>query len=99
VTAGKAKLKASKPGKAGKPAKKKFTKAKVTVAFTATETSTFTCSVDGGAFTACASPFTTKLKKGTHTAAVRATDTAGNVDPTPATTTVTVKKAKAKKKK
>jgi hypothetical protein len=92
--AAKAKIKATKPGR-----KKRFKKAEVTVAFAANETSTYTCSVDGGAFTACASPFTAKLKKGTHTIAVRATDAAGNVDTTPAATTVTVTKAKNKKSK
>jgi hypothetical protein len=91
--AARAKIKATKPGQ-----KKKFKKAKVSLAFAATETSTYTCSVDGGAFAACANPFTVKLKKGTHTIAVRATDAAGNVDTTPAATTVTVKKAKNKKK-
>lgn len=79
--------------KAGKvKAGKKAKKAKVTVAFTSTETATFTCSVDGGAYAPCVSPVTFKLKKGTHTIAVKATDAAGNVDATSATTTVKVKK-------
>jgi hypothetical protein len=50
--------------------------------------STFACSLDGAAFVACVSPVTyTALAPGSHTFAVRATDSAGNVDPKPATTT------------
>ncbi len=46
---------------------------------------TLECSLDGGRFTTCASPNTyTGLAKGTHTFRVRATDGAGNSDPTPA---------------
>ncbi|MDA0164689.1 Ig-like domain-containing protein [Solirubrobacter ginsenosidimutans] len=52
---------------------------------------TFECRVDGGAFTSCDSPFTTAtLGAGTHTFDVRATDPAGNVDPTPASQTFTL---------
>jgi hypothetical protein len=58
----------------------------------------FQCKVDAGAFAPCASPFTVKVKKGKHSFQVRATDQAGNVDPTPATDTWTVKKKKKKKK-
>ncbi len=48
--------------------------------FTADAGTTTTCSVDGGAFVACASPFTTAtLGQGNHTFDVRATDGAGNV--------------------
>jgi hypothetical protein len=47
--------------------------------------STFQCSLDGSAFTACASPFTkTHLATTQHAFAVRAIDVQGNVDPTPA---------------
>ena len=47
--------------------------------------SKFQCSLDGVAFAACASPKSyTNLKNGTHTFKVRAIDTAGNVDATPA---------------
>ena len=46
---------------------------------------TFQCSLDGAAFTACTDPVTfTGLAQGAHTLLVRAVDTAGNVDPTPA---------------
>ena len=57
-----------------------------TFSFTATEAgSTFQCRVDAGAFAACTTPFTTAaLSDGAHTFEVRATDTAGNTDPTPA---------------
>jgi hypothetical protein len=52
------------------------------VSFVADEAgSTFACSLDGAAFTPCASPVTTPaLGIGRHTFSVRATDTAGNTD-------------------
>ena len=45
----------------------------------------FECLLDGAAFAPCSSPLEVKVKKGKHTFSVRATDDAGNVDPTPAT--------------
>ena len=53
--------------------------------------STFKCAVDNGAFVSCTSPRTTAaLSDGEHTFKVQATDSVGNVDPTPATRTFTV---------
>jgi uncharacterized repeat protein (TIGR01451 family) len=47
--------------------------------------STFECRVDGGAWSTCATPFATPtLTDGLHTLEVRATDPAGNTDPSPA---------------
>jgi hypothetical protein len=48
--------------------------------------SVFICSLDGQAFVSCNSPQTyTDLSLGDHTFAVRAIDSSGNTDPTPAT--------------
>jgi hypothetical protein len=57
-----------------------------TLAFTSSEPgSTFACALDGGAWTACSSPQTySGLGVGAHSFSVRATDAAGNTDPTPA---------------
>ncbi len=52
--------------------------------------SSFQCSLDGGAFVACATPYDPGAAPGTHTLTVRAVDAQGNIDPTPATTTFTV---------
>jgi Concanavalin A-like lectin/glucanases superfamily len=61
--------------------------ASATFTFTANEPdAAFSCSLDGGPFTACTSPasFMT-LPQGAHSFAVRATDVAGNTDASPAT--------------
>jgi hypothetical protein len=48
--------------------------------------STFQCSLDGGVFISCAAPFSAAhLAPAQHAFAVRALDSLGNVDPTPAT--------------
>lgn len=54
-------------------------------AFTSSETgSSFQCSVDGAAYSACTSPKSVTVTSGAHTFAVKATDAAGNTDATPA---------------
>lgn len=53
--------------------------------FSASESGTFECSLDGGAFTACVNGQTyTNLAQGARLFAVRALDTAGNADASPA---------------
>lgn len=62
-----------------------------TYAFSASEDATFECRVDGGGWGSCSSPHdVSALSEEVHTFEVRATDLAGNIDPTPATRTVTV---------
>jgi PKD repeat protein len=59
--------------------------------FIANEPATFECSLDTAPFAACGSPASyTALAEGSHTFRVRSTDTAGNVDPTPAERSWTV---------
>ena len=76
--------------------KTKKKQANVTFEFGADEAATFECSLDGGPFAACTSPDTLTVKKGDHSFAVRAVDTAGNVDASPASDTWKVKRKKKK---
>ena len=51
----------------------------------------FECKLDSGPYAPCSSPITApRLADGPHTFSVRATDAAGNTDPTPATRAFTV---------
>jgi hypothetical protein len=79
--------------------KNKTKKKKARFEFTSTEAgSSFDCTVDGRAPKApCTSPIRVKVKKGRHTFQVRATDPAGNADPTPASDSWKRKKKKRKK--
>jgi uncharacterized repeat protein (TIGR03803 family) len=63
-----------------------------TFAFTSTEPgSTFECSIDAGAFAACTSPNGySGLAEGSHNFLVRAVDSLGNTDPTPASHSWTI---------
>ncbi len=57
----------------------------MTIVARASEQGRFECSLDGGAFVACAMPFTTPpLAEGPHRLALRAVDAAGNAEPQPA---------------
>jgi hypothetical protein len=59
--------------------------------FTSTESgSTFECQLDGGGWFSCTSPKSYTPGDGSHTFAVRATDSAGNVDPTETTRSWTI---------
>jgi Ca2+-binding RTX toxin-like protein len=85
------------------PAKKvktKKKKAKVTFAFSSSETgSSFECTLDGESLGKCSSPISVKVKKGEHVFTVAATDAAGNTDATPAKAEFKVVKKKKKRKK
>jgi hypothetical protein len=60
--------------------------------------SSFECRLDGGAWTPCSSPQAySSLSAGAHTFYVRATDPAGNVDPTPAERSWRIDKSSGKK--
>jgi len=61
-------------------------------AFTASKPgSTFQCQLDGGSYATCSSPMSYYgLGAGIHTFSVKATDTVGNVDPSPASYSWTV---------
>ncbi|MGH3085952.1 MAG: hypothetical protein ACRDSJ_01375, partial [Rubrobacteraceae bacterium] len=81
----------------GPPAKTKKTTA--SFSFTSEPGARFQCSLDGAAFTDCASPKTfTGLSRKKHTFRVRAIDRAGNVDPTPAVRSWTVKAVRRRRR-
>ena len=81
--------------KAPKPKiKTKRKRVRVSFEFTADENATFQCSLDGEPFAACASPSVRTVRKGAHVFAVRATDSVGNADATPATAEFKVKRRK-----
>ena len=64
---------------------------KPTFTFSANKTSTFKCSLDGGAETTCSSPYTTPtLAQGSHTLTIAATDSAGSRETSPPSYTWTV---------
>ncbi|HYU60604.1 MAG TPA: choice-of-anchor Q domain-containing protein [Solirubrobacterales bacterium] len=68
-----------------------------TFEFTSSEPgSTFQCKRDSASFEPCTSPETFKVGKGKHSFQVRATDAAGNTDPTPASSDWKVKPKKKK---
>jgi hypothetical protein len=73
----------------------------VTYGFSSSEDgSSFECSLDGALFTACATPLTISgLGDGLHALEVRATDSAGNTDASPARRTLTVQSADANDKR
>ena len=59
--------------------------------FSSSKPGTFECALDGPSFSSCVSPFQlTNLSVGNHELMVRAKDTNGNFDPTPATYTWTI---------
>ena len=72
-----------------KKVRAKGPRSKAVFTFTAGEAAIFQCSLDGGPFLACASPFkalirTKSRKFRKHLFLVRASDAAGNLEPTPA---------------
>jgi hypothetical protein len=87
----------------GAAPKAKTKKRKATFEFSGTDTRAvagFECSLDGAGFAPCNSPQVYKrLKRGRHEFRVRAIDSAGNADPTPASANWKVKKKKKKKRK
>jgi hypothetical protein len=66
-------------------------RAKVKLAFSSSEASTFSCTLDGET-DPCSSPFEARVKKGKHHFRVAATDSAGNRDSSPATVEFKVKR-------
>lgn len=81
-----------------KAPKKKVKKKSAKFEFSSNEAGTFECSLNGKPFAPCTSPLTVKSKKGKNKIAVRAIDSAGNVDASPATHSWKYKKKKKKGK-
>lgn len=82
-------------------AKIKTTKAKtkIAVSFASEPGAAFTCKVNRGAFAACSSPFSARVKSGKgkgvkHTISIVATDAAGNSSAPAAITTKVIRKRK-----
>jgi serine protease len=67
--------------------------------FASSEVGTFQCSLDGGEFEPCLSPFQVKVRRGFHELQVRAIDAAFNADPTPVAHTWKLKRKRSKKHK
>jgi DNA-binding beta-propeller fold protein YncE len=79
-----------------KKVKTKKKKKKVSFEFSSEAGASFECALDDGAFEPCTSPLKAKVRKGKHSFQVRAKDTAGNTDPSPAETSFKVKRKKRK---
>jgi hypothetical protein len=77
-----------------KKPKNKTRKRRAKFRFGSDESGSFECSLDAGPFSACDSPYKKKVKRRKHTFAVRAIDSAGSIDETPATDSWKVKKRK-----
>lgn len=70
----------------GKHPRKRTTKRRAVFTWTASESATFSCTLDGAPPASCASPFVKRVRAGRrHRFSVTATDAAGNVEPTAAT--------------
>jgi hypothetical protein len=70
-------------------------KVRVSIRFVSSEPgSIFTCMLDRRPPARCQSPFHARVRRGRHTFSVRATDAAGNVDPTPAKAVFKVRRPK-----
>lgn len=79
--------------KIAKAPPKKLKRKKTKIAFTSEAGASFACKLDKRRFRPCASPHRLKrLKRGRHSFAVRATDIAGNTDPTAARTKFRVRR-------
>lgn len=77
--------------------KTKKKRVKVKFKFGADEGASFECALDGADFAPCTSPLAAKVGKGKHTFAVRATDSVGNVESSPATSKFKVKRKRKRR--